>query len=461
MQRKLLYCLVLTILSLLLISMVSCDKIKEKNEDGDNDTTSKETAPIEECEHEFSAWEQIKIPSCTQNGQNARTCSKCNLVDVEYLSRLPHNARLSKTIVASCVNEGYSIYTCECGYTYNAAYIAPHGHSLKKEVVVAKTCSEPGYTHYQCKNCDYAFDSDFVAQSHSFETTVTLPTATQSGFTTYTCKDCSYHYDTDFIKYKDILSSPYVEGIEPLCKGIDIYEEEHKKDASGNYLPIDWEGIKAQGYDFVILKVGSDVSGKSPTFDMDYEGAKAAGLGVGAYYYAYSSTVSGTRGDAQEVLEWIKGKQFEYPIYYDIEESYLSTNLSKDSLTELITVFIEELQANGYYSALYVNNDWLVNILDTSTVLDRFDIWYARYPKTENPVWNEAKYGKTLSMWQFDDAGIVEGFDTQIDLNYCYRDYPALMKKWGLNGFEKEIIEEENTQAENNGENIENATEEK
>ena len=123
--------------------------------------------------------------------------------------------------------------------------------------------------------------------------------------------------------------------IEPLCKGIDIYEEEHKKDASGNYLPIDWEGIKAQGYDFVILKVGSDVSGKSPTFDMDYEGAKAAGLGVGAYYYAYSSTVSGTRGDAQEVLEWIKGKQFEYPIYYDIEESYLSTNLSQDSLTEL------------------------------------------------------------------------------------------------------------------------------
>ena len=32
----------------------------------------------------------------------------------------------------------------------------------------------------------------------------------------------------------------------------------------------------------------------------------------------------------------------------------------------------------------------------------------------------------------------VEGFDTYVDLNYCYRDYPSLMKKWGLNGFEKE-----------------------
>ena len=348
---------------------------------------------------------------------------------------LPHDAKRCKTVPATCSTEGYLVYLCECGYTYNSDYVVPLGHSLIKEKIVLKTCAEPGYTHYQCERCNYNFDSDFIPQSHEFKTTITYPSATKSGFSTHTCKDCSYHYDNNFIKYKDILPTPYLQSSVPLCKGIDIYEKEHET-SNGVYLPIDWKSIKAQGYDFVILKVGSKKSGKSPTFDMDYAGAKAAGLGVGAYYYAYSSTVGDTIKDAQDVLNWISGKQFEYPIYFDIEDPTLE-NLPQVTLTNIVTAFIEELQSNGYYSALYANNKWLVEILDTQTMLDRFDIWYARYPQIENPVWNEQKYGKQLSMWQFTDKGVVNGFSDEIDINYSYRDYPALMKKWGLNGFDK------------------------
>ena len=433
MRKKLIKSLVLTILSLLLILILaSCSKKVKNNPKADLDPDS-----IEDCEHDFSEWEQITAPTCTQDGKNARICSKCELVDVEYLSKLHHKASVSQIIPPSCTAEGYSIYLCECGYTYKSDFTAPVGHALQRTQIVAKTCSESGFTRYKCDRCEYSFDTDFIPQSHEFSLSVTNPTATQSGFNTYTCKNCSYHYDNNFIKYTDILPTPYLTSSVPLCKGIDIFDGEHEE-KDGQYLPIDWNAIKEQGYDFVILKVGSDVSGKSKTFDMDYAGAKAAGLKVGAYYYAYSSTVSGTRNDAQEVLEWIKGKQFEYPIYYDIEEAYLADTLSKDSLTELITVFIEELQVNGYYSALYVNHNWLNNILDTETVLERFDIWYARYPGTENPEWNETKYGKQLSMWQFTNSGSVDGFNTEVDINYCYRDYPSLMKKWGLNGFEKE-----------------------
>jgi len=433
MKKRLLLGLILLIFTLLVL--ISCEESIAVNTPQESENS--EYSSSEACEHTFSEWEEIKKPSCTQGGKKTRICTKCELIDTEHLEKLPHNAKISETVKPTCTKEGYSIYLCECGYTYKSDYTAPSGHTLTIEKKVAKTCSEVGYTHYKCEYCEYNFDSDFVPQSHEFEISVTRPTATQSGFTTHTCSECSYHYDNDFIKYKDILPTPYLESSEPLCKGLDIYDDEHKT-LNGEYLPLDWESIKAQGYDFVILKVGSDYSGKSKTFDMDYEGAKAAGLDVGAYYYAYSSTVSGTRNDAQEVLEWIKGKQFEYPIYYDIEENYLAESLSKDALTEIITVFIEELQVNGYYSALYVNNNWLRNILDSDTILNRFDIWYARYPETTDPQWDETKYGEQLSMWQYTDKGIVEGIDTEIDLNYCYRDYPSLMKKWGLNGFEKE-----------------------
>jgi GH25 family lysozyme M1 (1,4-beta-N-acetylmuramidase) len=43
-------------------------------------------------------------------------------------------------------------------------------------------------------------------------------------------------------------------------------------------------------------------------------------------------------------------------------------------------------------------------------------------------------------MWQFTDKGRVNGLSDDIDVNYCYRDYPTLMKRWGLNGFEKHPV---------------------
>ena len=254
MKKRLLLGLILLIFTLLIL--ISCEESTAVNTPQENENS--EYSSSEACEHAFSEWEEIKKPSCTQGGKKTRTCSKCELIDTEHLEKLPHNAKISETVKPTCTKEGYSIYLCECGYTYKSDYTAPSGHTLTVEKKVAKTCSEVGYTHYNCEYCEYNFDSDFVPQSHEFEISITRPTATQSGFTTHTCSECSYHYDNDFIKYKDILPTPYLESSEPLCKGLDIYDDEHKT-LNGEYLPLDWESIKAQGYDFVILKVGTSL----------------------------------------------------------------------------------------------------------------------------------------------------------------------------------------------------------
>ena len=455
MKQKITLGIVFILIAVLALFTACSAEYNDDLKDSADATQDSESTDIEipQCTHVYSEYLEDIAPTCQSEGKKTRICKICEFIDVEYLAKLPHSPIVSEKVEPSCENEGYSIFLCECGYTYKADFVAPTGHNVEKAEIVSKSCSTAGYTHYQCTSCEYGFDSDFIPQSHDFDISVVRPTVSQSGYTTYTCNECSYHYDNNFTKYTDILPSPYLESSEPLYKGIDIYDSNHKTSIDAQtgetvYHPLDWESIKAQGYDFVILKVGSNVSGKSKTFDMDYEGAKAAGLMVGAYYYAYSSTVAGTRSDALDVLKWIEGKQFEMPIYYDLEEEYLAQNLTKDALTELITVFVEELQRNGYYSALYINNNWLKNKLDTQAILDRFDIWYARYPQTENPVWDEAKYGKQLSMWQFDDQGAVDGIVGDVDLNYCYRDYLSLMKKWGLNGFEQEIETNEPTEQE-------------
>ena len=302
------------------------------------------------------------------------------------------------------------------------------------EEITAPTCEERGYTKYSCKDCDYEYIGSFIAASgHSFTSERSLPTVLTPGYTTHTC-ECSFSYTDEYIFYSDILENAYCSNSEVLAKGIDVSRWNHEIGKNDEYLPLDWSAIKAQGVDFVILKAGSTKSGIEPTFLMDYEGARAAGLEIGVYYYTYATTIEGIRADAEALLGYLEGKKFEYPIYLDLEDPSLEA-LGKNYLSDMCEAFIVTLQENGYYAALYSNHNWLTYILDSAKMFSLYDVWYARYPLTEKPTWNEEKYGKQLGMWQYSDSGTLDGFSYPFDMNYAYKDYSEIMKKWGLNGF--------------------------
>jgi GH25 family lysozyme M1 (1,4-beta-N-acetylmuramidase) len=339
-------------------------------------------------------------------------------------------------VAATCGAAGYTLHYCECGYSYRSSHTPPLEHSLSA-VEHPASCTEQGYVSYDCENCDYEFNSDFREPlGHNFTSSSARPTATRAGYTDYTC-ECGYSYRGDYIYYSDILESAYVENQTVLARGIDVSRWNHQIDAaSGEYLPLDWKAVKRAGFEFVILKAGSTKSGLEPTFVMDYEGARAAGLEVGAYFYTYSNTIEGISNDADMLLSFLEGKQFEYPIYLDLEDPSLSA-LGKNYLSRMCTTFLETLQRNGYYAGLYTNHTWLTTLLDTARMVSLFDIWYARYPGTEAPTWNEEKYGKQLGMWQYTQSGSIEGIEGEFDLNYSYKNYSSIMKKWGLNGYGK------------------------
>jgi GH25 family lysozyme M1 (1,4-beta-N-acetylmuramidase) len=41
-------------------------------------------------------------------------------------------------------------------------------------------------------------------------------------------------------------------------------------------------------------------------------------------------------------------------------------------------------------------------------------------------------------MWQYSWKGKIDGIIGDVDLNYCYKDYPSIIKKAGLNGYQKQ-----------------------
>ncbi len=377
---------------------------------------------------------EIIAATCTESGKTVHTCKKCGYT-YETAPTPPKDHTLRSTIVSpTCSAQGYTLYYCDCGYSFRSDLTPPSEHKLLSEVF-SPTCTEQGYTRYYCSECSYSYKSNFKEPNgHVFSSERVLPTATSAGYTLYTC-ECSYSYRGDYVYYSDILESAYTDNIDVLARGIDVSRWNHQIDAaSGEYIPLNWSAIKSQGFDFVILKAGSTKSGIEPTFEMDYAGARAAGLEIGAYFYTYSNTVSGISQDADRLLLWLEGKKFEYPIYLDLEDASLSS-LGKNHLSAMCETFLCKLQQNGYYAGLYTNHTWLTTILDTARMVTLFDLWYARYPGTSMPTWNEEKYGKQLGMWQYTQSGSIQGVEGNFDFNYCYKYYGNLMKKWGLNGF--------------------------
>lgn len=400
------------------------------------------------CEHP-NFFEETVSPTCSEEGKTVHVCDDCGY---EYVSDIvsPLGHRMESTIFSpTCLEQGYTTYSCaDCDYSYSSDYTAPLSHSLREETVNA-TCTESGYVKHSCERCEYSYEDSQTPPSHAHYTAETaLATCVQSGYTEYACHNCSYRYKL-YSHYSDLLPSAYTENTEVLARGIDVSNHQHAKDANGNYLPLDWTAIKNAGFDYVILKIGSTPrnngksGGKEATFEMNYAGAKAAGLDVGVYFFTYATTVEQNIADADLVAEWLAGKQLEYPVYYDVEDySYGGAELpDRNTLTDFCVAFISRLQEKGFYCGLYTNRDWLQNKLDTARCTAFFDIWYARYRDIDTPyyvtdVFNWT-YGDQFGMWQYACTGKIEGIDpnTNFDFNYTYKDFPSIMKQFHLNGY--------------------------
>ncbi len=451
----------------------------------------------EDCAHAQMSVSVI-APSCDQEGYTLHQCDKC---DYEYKTdALPATGHTmeERTVAPTCAEEGYTEYTCTCGYQYKGSFLPPCGHtyevstiaatcvnegykeqlcsacghSLKSDFVSATghafrstvyspTCSEDGYTEYACNDCDQTYRSDYVAcLGHDLETVASIhPTITENGLLTQKCNVCAFTY-TNYLLYSQVYPGAYIQNSRVLAKGIDVSCYQHEETATG-FAPLDWSEIKKAGFDFAILKAGSTPrtdskgnpqGGMDPVFEMNYRDAKAAGIELGVYYYTYADTVAGAKADAEYLLSWLDGKQFEYPIYFDLEDDDIATSEApvspekKALLTECCMAFVDTLRNAGYYGALYTNNNWLVYILETETIKGYCDIWYARYPRTSTALvsvtdddftWNAERYGGRYGMWQYTQWGTIEncGMDQNVDFNYAYKDYPAFIKRLGFNGY--------------------------
>ena len=97
----------------------------------------------------------------------------------------------------------------------------------------------------------------------------------------------------------------------------------------------------------------------------------------------------------------------------------------------MIDTFFEVLMEHGYFPMFYSYKAWIEQYLDMTT-LDKYAVWLAQ-------VGDEVTYDGGYYIWQYSFKGRVSGIKDfkgdpmDVDLNYSYKDWPTIFRKYNLN----------------------------
>ena len=190
-----------------------------------------------------------------------------------------------------------------------------------------------------------------------------------------------------------------------MNKGIDISEH------NGT---IDFEKVKNSGVDFVIIRIGWIGNKENHTLDIKFEEyykqAKLAGLKVGIYVYNYCKSIEAVKSGAKWVLDNLKNREIDMPIFLDMEDSSI---IDVTNLNLLCKEFCNIINQTQYISGIYANKDWFINKLTIQELLN-YKIWLAEWNNQENHT-----LGYKVDLWQYTSIGEAPGINGRVDLNKC------------------------------------------
>ncbi|MBP3793179.1 MAG: 1,4-beta-N-acetylmuramidase [Ruminococcus sp.] len=195
---------------------------------------------------------------------------------------------------------------------------------------------------------------------------------------------------------------------------------------------INWPQVKGK-VDFALIRAGYGDTLSFPyqidkMYEANYKGCKQAGIPVGVYFYSYASTVEQAQREADSCIALLKGKQFEYPVYYDVEEFDI---FRSGNTNAIIKAFCDKLEKAGYFTGIYIYRSALQTYVNKQ-IRERYAVAVAEYgPK--------CNYDGPYGIWQNTSDWSCSGISGRVDHDYCYVDYPKIIREAGMNGFSKTV----------------------
>lgn len=156
--------------------------------------TLKEQTVIQPTGHSFGEWKDINTVSCTEGGEQERTCTVCGFSEKQTITAPGHSLSDEWTVdvPATCTQTGTKSRTCtRCGEKVETAEIPMTEHVIVTDPAVAATCTKSGLTEGKhCSVCNTVITAqEKTTASHRY-----------SGYKCSVCGKIQNGHQVDYLK---------------------------------------------------------------------------------------------------------------------------------------------------------------------------------------------------------------------------------------------------------------------
>lgn len=181
-------------------------------------------------------------------------------------------------------------------------------------------------------------------------------------------------------------------------------------DVSEHNGVLDWKEIREYGISFAMIRLGYGKGHLDSAFYRNVNGAIAAGLYIGIYYYSYALSVEEAQEEARftwQVLEdgGLTAARLPMECWLDMEDADgFKARHGADGaplVTALCQAYVEEMNRAGYSCGIYASYDWLMHRIRTEELSPYLSYWCAQ--------WGRHCDFPQASIWQYTDHLGVNG----------------------------------------------------
>ncbi len=197
-------------------------------------------------------------------------------------------------------------------------------------------------------------------------------------------------------------------------------------DVSSHQGEIDWERVRDAGVEFAMLRAGYRGYTEGGLFEderyrQNIEGALAAGLQVGVYFFSQAVDRAEAVEEAGYLISLIKDYDVTFPVVFDWErqsaEGSRTREVDGSTVTDCAEAFCTAMEAAGYLPMVYFSPSKGYNELDLERLM-RWPFWLAHYTDGMAPT----SFRYHFSIWQYSNSGAVDGIEGGVDLDLCLAD---------------------------------------
>ena len=208
-------------------------------------------------------------------------------------------------------------------------------------------------------------------------------------------------------------------------------------DVSEHQGAIDWAAVRRAGMDFAVIRAGYRGYGESGRlvedafFRANMDGARAAGLDVGVYFFSQAVTAEEAEEEADFLLALLADhgpERVTLPVFFDWEDishdDARTDGLDGETVTACAEAFCARIREAGYTPGIYAYRYLAYFSYDLPRLGD-IELWIGALGASSD-------FYYAHSFWQNAVTGGVDGIEGEVDRDFRFRKLPEPAAEDGI-----------------------------